>query len=301
MVKHSRRAHHSGGGPVDPDPESEDEDDQSPVTPNAPHNPWGMNNPYIWATMPQAPRNILPHQNIMPLRDYGRVNSLGSNGPEYQPHHNDEFAQHMRRMSYQSNTLYGQQKLASVPSQHHQQSQPTPTFKIEAGFDSYQAQQPRTADIHNSPDSHYSALSPTNSATPSDAYTHQPMQPTAHVPHNNGQHQRMGYEGQPQQSSQQSMGYYQPENMPNVTRNMFDPQTFQPTSGPIVPTSMPMISSAPMDVSTYGEAPAGLTAFHNHMPHPLQTYSLPTNGWMGMKDASGMLLPNHRYQHGIQQ
>lgn len=300
MVKHSRRAHHSGGGPVDPDPESEDEDDQSPVTPNAPHNPW-MSNPYIWA-MPQAPRNILPHQDMMPMRDYGRVNSLESNGPEYQPNHHDEYAQHqremMRRVSYQGN-LYGQQKLPSVPTQHHQQSQAPPSFKVEPAFDSYQAQQPRTTDIHNSPDSHYSALSPTNSAGHSDSYTHQSTQPAAHTPH-----QRMStsvsYEGQ-QQPPQQPMVYYQPDNMPTVTRNMFDPQSFQPTSGPMVPTTMPMMASAPMEVATYGETQVGLTAFHNHVSHPMQAYSLPTNPWMGMKDAGGMLLPHHRYQHDIQQ
>lgn len=272
---------------MDPDPESEDEDDQSPVTPNAPHNPW-MNNPYMWA-MPQAPRNMVPHQNM----HYGRVHSLGSNGPEYQPNH-DEYSQHremMRRMSYHG-PVYSQQKLPSVPSLHHQPPQVSSSFKGEPVFDSYQAQQPRTADIHNSPDSHYSALSPTTSASHSDAYTHQQPTPlTAHAPRNNGQPQRMPYEGPPQQPSQQAMVYYQSDNMPNVARNMFDPSSFQSTSGSMVPTSMPMMTSSPNGVS-FSENQVGLTGFQNQMPHHMPSYSLPPDSWMSMKDASGMLLPH---------
>jgi len=300
MVKHSRRAHHNGGGPVDPDPESEDEDDQSPLTPSAPHAPW-MNNAYMWP-MPQAHRNMMPNQNM----HYGRVNSLGSNGPEYQPnHHNDEFAQHremMQRLSYQG-PVYGQPKPFSVPSQHDLVSQVTPPFKVEPVFDAYQAHQPRTTDIHNSPGSHYSALSPTTPTGHSDAYTHQQPTPlSTHVPQSNGQPQQLAYDGPQQQSTQQSMVYYQPDNIPNVTRNMLDAQSFQPTSGPMVPTPMPMMASSPIEVATYGENSVGLTAFHNHVHHPMQTYSLPRNTWMmGMKEASGMLLPHQRYQHNIQQ
>lgn len=303
MVKHARRSHAPGGGVMG---ESDDEDDESPTTPNS-HSPWDV--PYgYWPGAVQQHRALAPH-NVLPMRNFQRLGSLGSNGPEYNPHGDYSQADMVRRLSQQGHlTQQGQIHNADMgrrmshPEQFSQQQRPLPLpaqrqaqqgpiYKIDYEVDAaYHSKQPRTVDVHVQPPSlqdspsSFSAPSPAESG-PSDAYTHQPAQAASHALHNAGQgpQQQMNHYPYAQSMMPQHQQY-----QPPATQAIYD-QHYQ-TSGPMT-TSAPM-SSGPMNmnVSAYGEA--GLTAFSS----PMVYYSLGNMNMMpDIKVEGHMMLPQQRF------
>lgn len=299
MVKHARRSHAPGGGVMG---ESDDEDDESPTTPNS-HSPWEMPAGYgYWPGAVQQHRALAP-QSVLPMRNFQRLGSLGSNGPEYNPHGDYSQADMVRRLSQQGSLpqqgqlhsaelgrrmshqeQYSQQQ-RPLPLPAHRHAQQGPVYKVEYEVDAaYHSQQPRTVDVHvqppslqNSPSS-FSAPSPPESG-PSDAYTHQPAQAASHALHNAGQGpQQMNHYPYAQPMMAQHQQY-----QPPATQGMYDQH---------YPTSGPMTTSGPMNlnVSAYGEA--GITAFHN----PMNYYSLGNLHMVPELKVEGhMMLPQHRF------
>lgn len=280
--------------------ESDDEDDESPTTPNS-HSPWDI--PYgYWPGAVQQHRALAP-QNVVPLRNFQRLGSLGSNGPEYNPHGDYSQAEMVRRMSQQGhlqNAEMGRrlshheqfpQHQRPLPLPAQRQGQQGPVYKVDFEVDAaYHSKQPRTVDIHvqppslqNSPSS-FSAPSPPESG-PSDAYTHQPAQAASHALHSAGQ------------GPQQQMNHYSyaPPMMPQhqqyqppATQTMYDQH--YPTSGPMT-TSAPM-SSGPMNLNVSAYSEGGIAAFQN----PMMYYSLGNMpGMSDLKVDNHMLMPQQRF------
>ncbi|CAN8103647.1 unnamed protein product [Discula destructiva] len=304
MVKHARRNHAPGGGVMG---ESDDDDDDSPTTPNS-QSPWGIPVGYNSYWQGHIHRPLAP-QTAIPLRTFQRVDSLGSNGPEYNPHGDYAQAEIVRRMSQHElvrgmphhEHQYAQQQqqraLPPPPAHHHHHHQQGPIYKVEYDVDPYQSQQPRTVDIHvqppslhNSPGSYHSAPSPPDSSGPADAYTHQPAQAATHALHDTvggGQsaQPRMGYSFIPQQSimATPSQQQYQPA----ATQTMYE-QHYHTTSGPMG-SSLGPLTSGPMEMqaSAYGGAPA-IPSFHT----PMSFYAL--NDFQDPKMESPMMLPTQR-------
>lgn len=309
MVKHARRSHAPGGG-VMGESDDEDDDNNSPTTPNGDMR-WGLPNQIGANYWPNNyPQERLFNPVEMPKWDFdgrtsqrhypehgARINSLGSNGPQYNPNGNHAQAEMQRRVTYSQFPMHQQRALPAIsPVQQHQVHQidyHTP----------YQPQQPRTADVHvqppslhNSPGSFHSTPSPPGDV---DSYTHQSAQAATHALHTSathGQEQPMAHFQQfsePQQHGLMHMPAPQPpqqqfQSPPTVTHSMYDQHYVPATSGP------------PMQVqTTWPEAQGGLTSFpQNSLPHSFPAYNL--GGWPNPElkvEEDHMMLPTQRYQN----